>query len=44
MVKTGSMEVGMKTRGVTISEKKGNLPGGPVEFGEVIIEVNTVED
>ena len=44
MVKTGSMEVGMKTRGVKISEKKGNLPGGPVEFGEVIIEVNTVED
>jgi len=44
MVKTGSMEVGMKTRGVKISEKKGNLPGGPVEFGEVKIEVNTVKD
>ena len=40
MVKTGSMEVGMKTRGVKITEKKGN----PVEFGEVKIEVNTVED
>jgi len=34
----------MKTRGVKITEKKGNLPGGPVEFGEVKIEVNTVED
>ena len=44
MVKTGSMEVGMKTRGVKIAEKKGNLPGNPVEFGEVKIEVNTVED
>jgi hypothetical protein len=30
--------------GVKITEKKGNLPGGPVEFGEVKIEVNTVED
>ena len=44
MVKTGLMEVGMKARGVKISEKEGNLPGGPVEFGEVKIEVNTVED
>jgi len=44
MVQTGAMEVGMKTRGVKITEKKGNLPGGPVEFGEVKIEVNTVED
>ena len=44
MVKTGSMEVGMKTRGVKITEKKGNLPGNPVEFGEVKIGVNTVED
>lgn len=44
MVKTGSMEVGMKTRGVKITGKKGGLPGSPAEFGEVKIEVNTVED
>ena len=44
MVQTGAMEVGTKTRGVKITGKKGNRPGGPVEFGEVKIEVNTVED
>jgi len=44
MVKTGSMEVGMKTRGVKIIGKKGDHPGSPAEFGEVKIEVNTVED
>jgi len=41
MVKTRSIEVGMKTRGVKITGKKGGLPGGPVEFGEVKIGVNT---
>jgi len=30
--------------GVKIAAKKGNLPGGPAEFGEVKIEVNTVKD
>jgi hypothetical protein len=41
MVKTRSIEVGMKTRGVKITEKKGGLPGSPVEFSEVKIGVNT---
>ena len=41
MVQTRSKEVGMKTRGVKITEKKGGPPGSPVEFGEVKIKVNT---
>ena len=44
MVRTGAMKVGVKTRGVKIAAKKGNRPGSPAEFGEVKIEVNTVED
>ncbi|MBW1614653.1 MAG: DUF4384 domain-containing protein [Deltaproteobacteria bacterium] len=44
MVRTGSMKVGVKTRGGKIAAKKGNRPGSPVEFGEAKIEVNTVED
>jgi hypothetical protein len=41
MVQTRSKEVGMKTRGVKLTEKKGGPPGSPVEFGEVKVKVNT---
>ena len=43
MVQTRSREVGMKTRGVKVIEKKGVSPGSPVGFTEVKIEVSTGE-
>ncbi|MBE9573192.1 MAG: DUF4384 domain-containing protein, partial [Proteobacteria bacterium] len=43
MVQTRSREVGMKTRGVKIIEKKGGPPGSPAEFSEAKIMVSTVK-
>lgn len=43
MVQTRSKEVGMKTRGVKITGKKGSPLGSPVGFSEVKIEVSTVK-
>ena len=42
-VQTRSMEVGMKTRGVKIIEKKDGPPGNPVEFSEAKVMVSTVK-
>jgi len=44
MLQTISSNSFLILTGVKITAKKGNLPEGPVEFGEVKIEVNTVED